>query len=266
MRRWQSCLDCIDPIDERCKGKLEALDTGHVAFLGLFPSLWQRLPSEDWVSQWCGCLDHRDPAGARYAGKLAVTSAGDMLPLKSFASLWQLFPSEDRVWRYQGFLDCGDLSSSMCAVKPAAMSTEDINCKNPFLASISWRSKRSSWLDLLYCAMCQELKGLPLMESFSIGQLLAPACWKRVATVMAPPSVHASAVALCLPGCSTFLQRHSVLQSPPSCLLQPSSWSQQQSLRWDCSPVSRLQLPAPAHPGALCPCLGSVGPQHKLSV
>lgn len=172
--------------------------------------------------QWCGCLDHRDPGGARYAGKLAVTSAGDMLPLKSFASLWQLFRSEHRVWRYQGFLDCGDLSGGMRAVKPAAMSTEDINCKNPFLASISWRSKRSSWLDLLYCAMCQELKGLPL-KSFSIGQLLTPACWERVVTVMASPSVHESAVAFCLPGCSAFLQRHSVLQPSPSCLLQPSS-------------------------------------------
>ena len=186
-----------------------------------------------------------------------------MLPLKSFARLWQLFSSEDWVWRYQGFLDCGDLSSGMRAVKPAAISTEDINCKNPFLASISWHSKRSSWLDLLYCAMCQELKGLPLMESFSIGQLLAPACWES-GYVMAPPSVHESAVALCLPSCSAFPQGHSVLQSPPSCLLQPSSWSQQQFLHWDCSPISRLQLPATAHSKGLVSLAGVCRPAAQI--
>jgi len=240
-------LDCIDPISERCTGKLEALDMGNMAFWGLFPSLWQLFPSEDWVWQWYGCLDHRDPRGDRYAGKLAVTSAGDMLLLKSFSSLWQLSPSEYWVWWCCGFLDCGDLSSARCAVKPAAVSTEDITLLESF-SSLYQLALKKVFLagPSLFCNV-SETQRSTLMESFSIGQLLAPACWDRVATEMAPPSVHDSAVALCLPGCSAFLQRHSVLQSPPSCLLQPSSWSQQQSLHWDCSPVSRLQLPAAAH-------------------
>ena len=77
-------------------------------------------------------------------------------------------------------------------------------------------------------------------------------CWHlhvgREATVMASPSAPNSAV---LPCFLVLLQRYSTLWSPPSCPFGPCPHSQQQSSPWDCSLITRLQLPATIHSGGL---------------
>ena len=80
---------------------------------------------------------------------------------------------------------------------------------------------------------------------------------------MAPPSMHDSAASPCLHGCLAFLYRHFPSGSPPSHTLTPS-FSVNSS---PCPGIAvMLQLPAALRSGGLCPCLGYVGPQHRLSV
>ena len=83
-------------------------------------------------------------------------------------------------------------------------------------------TQRAALAGVLLCCWAQQaLKGLRSLESFSIGQLRADhcqACVEREASVMAPPPVCDSAVALYLHGCPAFLQRH----SPPWISFLPS--------------------------------------------
>ena len=72
-------------------------------------------------------------------------------------------------------------------------------------------------------------------------------CVGREATVMASSCAHDSALLPCLYGHSAFLQRHFLPWSPPACPLILSPHSQQQTLPWDCSPISMIQLPATKH-------------------
>ena len=76
--------------------------------------------------------------------------------------------------------------------------------------------------------------------SLSIVQLLAHG--EREAMVMAPPTMHDSAVSPCFHGCLAFLHRHFSPQSP-SHPLGLSLHSQQHPSPWDCSTVPMLQLP-----------------------
>ena len=66
----------------------------------------------------------------------------------------------------------------------------------------------------------------------------------REAMVMAPPPTHDSAVSPCFHGCLAFLHRHFPPLSPPPHPLNLSLHSKQRPLPWDCSTISKLQLPA----------------------
>ena len=68
------------------------------------------------------------------------------------------------------------------------------------------------------------------------------ACGEREAMMMAPPTMHDSAVLL--PWLSCFPPKYFPPPSPPSHTLDLSLHSQQQPLPWDCSTILRLQLPA----------------------
>ena len=72
------------------------------------------------------------------------------------------------------------------------------------------------------------------------------ACGDREAMVMTPSPTCDSAVLPCFCGCLAFLHRHFPPQSPSSHPLDPSVCSQQQPSPWDCSTISKLQLPAAA--------------------
>ena len=67
---------------------------------------------------------------------------------------------------------------------------------------------------------------------------------EREAIVMIPPPMHDSAISPCLHGCLAFLHRYFLPQSPLSCSMGLSPSSQQQTLPWDSSTISMLQLPA----------------------
>ena len=71
-------------------------------------------------------------------------------------------------------------------------------------------------------------------------------CWRvvgREAMVTAPPPPHDSAVSPCFHGCPAFLHRHFPPQSLPSHPLNPSLCSQHQLSPWNCSTISKFQLP-----------------------
>ena len=80
------------------------------------------------------------------------------------------------------------------------------------------------------------------MGSLSIVQLPMLTGGEREALVMAPLSMHDSAVFSCFSGCLAFLHSHFSSQSPPSHPLCQSPSSQQQPLPWDCSTIPKLQL------------------------
>ena len=82
--------------------------------------------------------------------------------------------------------------------------------------------------------------------SLPIVQLRMLAYGEREAMVMAPPTMHNSAVSLCFRGGLAFLHHHFPPRSPPSHPLNPSLCSQQQRLPWDCSTIPKLQLRAAA--------------------
>ena len=103
---------------------------------------------------------------------------------------------------------------------------------------------------LLYSSVCQAFDG----PAFLV-QLLMLACGEREAMVMAPPSMHDSAVSPCFHGCLAFLHRHFPPQSPPSYPLDPSSRSPRpgiapQFLNFSSQPLHLL--------GDLLPCPGYV--------
>ena len=91
---------------------------------------------------------------------------------------------------------------------------------------------------LLYSSVCQAFDG----PAFLV-QLLMLACGEREAMVMAPPSMHDSAVSPCFHGCLAFLHRHFPPQSPPS-HPQSASPGQQQPSPWGCCTIPKFQLPA----------------------
>ena len=72
-------------------------------------------------------------------------------------------------------------------------------------------------------------------------------CWGREAMVMVPPPLRDSAVSPCFRDCLAFLHSHNPPQSSPSHPLDPSLCSQQEPSPWDCSTITKLQLP-PAAP------------------
>ena len=93
--------------------------------------------------------------------------------------------------------------------------------------------------------LCSSVPGA-WWASLSIVKLPMLACGGREAMVMAPHPMHDSAVSPCFHGCPAFPHRHVPPQSPPSCLLVLSLYSQQESLPGDCSTVPKLQLPVTA--------------------
>ena len=93
--------------------------------------------------------------------------------------------------------------------------------------------------------------------SLSIVQLPILVCGEREVMMMAPPPMCDSAVLPCFHGCLAFCHRHFPPQSPPSHPLDQSLFSQQQSSPWDCSTMSKLQLPATA-PSRVCASLSGV--------
>ena len=93
-------------------------------------------------------------------------------------------------------------------------------------------------------SVVQRIRGL--MGSLSIVQLLMLAGGEIKAMVMAPPHMRDSALLPCFHGCLAFLHRHFPPRSPPSHPLNPSLCGQQQPSPWDCSTISKLQLPATA--------------------
>ena len=72
------------------------------------------------------------------------------------------------------------------------------------------------------------------------------ACGQSEAMVVAPPSVHDSAVSPCFHGCLAFLHQHFPPGSPPSHFLNLLLCIQQQPSPWDCSTITKLQLPTAA--------------------
>ena len=70
--------------------------------------------------------------------------------------------------------------------------------------------------------------------------------------VMAPPSMHDSAVSPCFHACLAFLHRIFPPQSPPSRPFDPSLHSQQQPSPWDCSTIFNLQFLVNAPCRELC--------------
>ena len=69
------------------------------------------------------------------------------------------------------------------------------------------------------------------------------ACGQREAMVMAPPSMHDSAVLPCFHGCLAFLHQHFPPWSPPSHPFNLSLRSQQQPSPWDCFTIPKLPAP-----------------------
>ena len=61
---------------------------------------------------------------------------------------------------------------------------------------------------------------------------------------MAPPPIHDLGVSPCFHGCWAFLHMHFLPGPPPSHPLSLSLRSQQLPSPWDCSTISKLQLPA----------------------
>jgi len=112
--------------------------------------------------------------------------------------------------------------------------------------------------EVLLCRSAhQALKGAPWWDPtlkfsasgvcwarFSIDQLPMLACGERDAMVMAPPSMHDSAVLPCFHGFLAFLNWHFPSWSPPSHPLHSFLCSQQQPSHWDCFTIPKLQLPA----------------------
>ena len=84
------------------------------------------------------------------------------------------------------------------------------------------------------------------------------ACGQSEAMVVAPPSVHDSAVSPCFHGCLAFLHQHFPPRSPPSHPFNLSLRSQQQPSPWDCSTIPKLQLPVTA-PSIYIPVQGMYG-------
>ena len=64
----------------------------------------------------------------------------------------------------------------------------------------------------------------------------------------------------------TFPSQTFPMASPPTSLLGLSPCSQQQTLPWDCSPISMFQLPTAALPRGLVPSPEYIGLQQGLSV
>ena len=113
----------------------------------------------------------------------------------------------------------------------------------------------------------QSLKGAPWVGFCSVDQYIRhlmgqplycsaadAGMWgERGAMVMAPPTMHDSAVSPCFRDFLAFLHRHFPRQSPPSHPVDLSLCSQQQPSPWDCSTIPKLQLPAAAPSRGPCP-------------
>ena len=108
---------------------------------------------------------------------------------------------------------------------------------------------------LLCSSVLQSHKGAPWVGSYSVFQFIKhlmgqplycsaanAGVWGE-AMVMAPSSMHDSAVSPCFHGCLAFLYWHFPPQSPLPHPLNPSLRSQQQPSPWNCPQIPKLQLP-----------------------
>jgi len=127
----------------------------------------------------------------------------------------------------------------------------------PLCCSVHQAHRQAPLTGVLLCrSVHQTLRGAPWVGSYSVVQCIrhlmgqplycsaADAGMWRETMVMAPSSTCDSGVSPCFHGCLAFLHRHFPPQSLPSHPLDPSLCSRQQPLPWDCSIISKLQLPA----------------------
>ena len=142
-------------------------------------------------------------------------------------------------WRSEG------LFSQSFSVAPPIQALRGLPCLGSF--SVVWRIGHiegpTPLAGVLLCRLARQAFDGPASLLFSCPML---ACGDREAVVMTPSPTCDSAVLPCFCGCLAFLHRHFPPQSPSSHPLDPSVCSQQQPSPWDCSTISKLQLPAAA--------------------
>ena len=154
------------------------------------------------------------------------------------------------------------------SVAPPFLAFRGLSCLGSFSVAQQVRHIEGAPRILLCRSAHQALKGAPWVGSsfvfpFIMHLMGRPLCcsaadagtWREEAMVMAPTPTCDSAVSPCFYGCPPFFHRHFLSQSPPSHPFDPFLYSQQQPSPWDCSTIPKLQLPAAAPSGALCPWL-----------